>query len=172
VSAKKQRFVFISNPYPNGKNYTTAKRAREYVVRGWARWVGSDRIEFNACEARERSQMALPRTTTWPGDDIGQALALFGPAGLAAVDRRRNSFQPPPEKAPGFDQPGRLVASDQLNMPKKSSPRGKATIGAFLGGTCLQKFAMEASRAKASQNSPASHSSNLNLPLRPPLRAA
>lgn len=55
MSRKKvTRIVFIENPHPGGKKYTTAKCAADYVGRGWACWIGPDRIKFIECPARNR----------------------------------------------------------------------------------------------------------------------
>jgi hypothetical protein len=58
MSKRITRFVFIDNPTPGGKRYTTMRRAQEYVKRGWAEWTAPDRIRFFETEAREREATA------------------------------------------------------------------------------------------------------------------
>jgi hypothetical protein len=52
MSKKHTKLVFIENPHHDGKRYTTAKCAGDYVARGWAEWTRPDHIRFTEGEAR------------------------------------------------------------------------------------------------------------------------
>ena len=64
MSKKHTKFVIIENPHPDGKRYTTAKCAGDYVARGWAEWTRPDHIRFTEYEARALRQAAPSRRIT------------------------------------------------------------------------------------------------------------